>query len=449
MNVGSILSRLLKNTGDDVANKIGQQYSAANISKLASSSADDIARTQGNLIATHQLWPDKLAKAADLGGFVQPSMAVVDPSKGTNFLPGGGFGDIVMVPNREAINPAAAKAKTFIGDRDIYSPRFPQEEFAPNIEALDEMIAGTRNTRGFAMQNLGLEDSPERSYLLQELYRNKNPQLGKISGADLIEMPEFTDFANDAFNKLRGDRQYVYHTNSGAKKTLPATAENANKLMNKANTVGSEQGWQTPYTSIYHQNTKRLGSLDSLYKNRYRLIDSETGDLTKDAMRDNMSDTIKKVIDENPSLKDSYSGHDTASDFVADMASGKDVSWADYINLSDDLRQEINQLRQIYKEVPVSYFEAKPRRVVGGNEFYGAYIPDNSSPEVIEQLNRLGVTNIKKYLDPDDLDLQLAKLAKEGKRGVNPYVLGTAGALPTAGILSSLLGGQNTEQEYV
>lgn len=68
---------------------------------------------------------------------------------------------------------------------------------------------------------------------------------------------------------------------------------------------------------------------------------------------------------------------------------------------------------------------------------------------MIEQLNRLGVTNIKKYLDPGDLDLQLAKLAKEGKRGVNPYVLGTAGAIPTAGILSSLLGGQNDEQQYI
>lgn len=449
MNVGSILSRLLKNTGDDVANKIGQQYSAANISKLASSSADDIARTQGNLIATHQLYPEKLAKAADLGGFVQPSMAVVDPSKGTNFLPGGGFGDIVMVPNRDAINPAVSKAKTFIGDRDIYSPRFPEEEFAPNMDELTSMIKGTTNSKQFALQNLGLDDDPKYSYLMQELYKEQNPALKGLGSQDLREMPEFTQFAEDAFNRLRGDRQYVYRTASGAKKTLPATAENANKLMNKDAAVGSEKGWQTPYTSIYHQNTKRLGSLDSLYKNRYRLIDTQSGDTTKDAIRDSMSDTISKVIDENPSLNDSFSGYDTAGEFVADMASGKDVSWADYIKLSDGLKQEIDQLRAIYKEVPVNYFEAKPRRVVGGNEFYGAYIPDNSSPEVIEQLNRLGVTNIKKYLDPGDLDLQLAKLAKEGKRGVNPYVLGTAGAIPTAGILSSLLGGQNDEQQYI
>lgn len=449
MNVGSILSRLLKNTGDDVANKIGQQYSAANISKLAASSADDIARTQGNLIATHQLYPEKLAKAADLGGFVQPSMAVVDPSKGTNFLPGGGFGDIVMVPNRDAINPAVSKAKTFIGDRDIYSPRFPEEEFAPNMDELTNMIKGTTNSKQFPLHNLGLDDDPKYSYLMQELYKEQNPALKGLGSQDLREMPEFTQFAEDAFKRLRGDRQYVYRTASGAKKTVPATAENANKLMNKDAAVGSEKGWQTPYTSIYHQNTKRLGSLDSLYKNRYRLIDTQSGDTTKDAIRDSMSDTISKLIDENPSLNEGFSGYDTAGEFVADMASGKDVSWASHIKLSDELRQEIDQLRAIYKEVPVNYFEAKPRRVVSGNEFYGAYIPDNSSPEVIEQLNRLGVTNIKKYLDQGDLDLQLAKLAKEGKRGVNPYVLGTAGAIPTAGILSSLLGGQNDEQQYI
>lgn len=282
MNVGSILSRLLKNTGDDVANKIGQQYSAANISKLAASSADDIARTQGNLIATHQLYPEKLAKAADLGGFVQPSMAVVDPSKGTNFLPGGGFGDIVMVPNRDAINPAVSKAKTFIGDRDIYSPRFPEEEFAPNMDELTSMIKGTTNSKQFALHNLGLDDDPKYSYLMQELYKEQNPALKGLGSQDLREMPEFVQFADDAFSRLRGDRQYVYRTASGAKKTVPATAENANKLMNKDAAVGSEKGWQTPYTSIYHQNTKRLGSLDSLYKNRYRLIDTQSGDTTKE-----------------------------------------------------------------------------------------------------------------------------------------------------------------------
>src|SRR5690606_17316792 len=95
--LNSLFKNILRNSSDDVANRVAGQYSDDVLRSLATSSADDIAAKQGNLIATHQLSPEKLAGASELGGFVQPSMAVVDPSKGKNFLPGSGFGDIVMV----------------------------------------------------------------------------------------------------------------------------------------------------------------------------------------------------------------------------------------------------------------------------------------------------------------------------------------------------------------
>lgn len=449
MNVGSILSRIFKNSGDDVLNTVSKNYASDNISRLASSSADDIARIDGNLIATHQLHPDKLQKASELGGFVQPSMAVVDPNRGTNFLPSSGFGDIVMVANRSAIDPKRAASKAIIGDRDIYSPRFPQEEISPNMDVLDEMIKGTNNSRQFALQNLGLDDSPEYSYLMQELYRDQNPAMKGMSSADLRGVPEFNQFASDAFERLKGDRQYAYFTNSGAKKTLPATAENANKLMNKEAVIGGEKGWQTPYTAIYHQNTKKFRSLDDLYKNRYRLIDSNTGENTKDAMRDHMSTVIDDLIKENPSLNDSFSAYDTAGNYVADLASNADASWGSYLNVSDDLQRKIDELKTVYQQVPTSYFEAKPRRVVGGNEFSSAFIPESSPQEVLDQLASLGVNDVRKYVDPGDLDLQLSIMAKQGKRGVDPYVLGLGGILPGAGILSALLGGNGGEDQQL
>lgn len=86
---GGVLSdlfrKVLGGAGDDIANKVASQYGDDVVRTLATSSADDIAAKQGNLIATHQLTPEKLSGVADLGGFVQPSMAVVDPRKGTNF----------------------------------------------------------------------------------------------------------------------------------------------------------------------------------------------------------------------------------------------------------------------------------------------------------------------------------------------------------------------------
>lgn len=123
-SLSRLFSGIFKNAGDDVADKIASNYSDDVIKFMSKNSADDIADKYGNLIATHQLTPEKLRGAADLGGFVQPSMAVVDANKGTNFLPGSDFGDIVMVANRDMVDPANAASKVVLGDRDIYSPRF-------------------------------------------------------------------------------------------------------------------------------------------------------------------------------------------------------------------------------------------------------------------------------------------------------------------------------------
>jgi hypothetical protein len=452
MNVGSILSRILKNTGDDVVGTIAKNYDPANIASLAKTSADDIAASQGNMIATHQLTSNKLRQAADLGGFVQPSMAVVDPSKATNFLPGGDFGEIVMVANRDAINPANKASKTILGDRDIYSPRFPDTTHDLIMPAMDDLATRSGKSKQFAISNIDVNtDDPSYNSFFQDLYRKENPAAADINTFELRDMPEFKQYANDLLGSVRGDKKLTYRTNSGASKNIDYTAENANKLMSKASTIGGESWHESPHSKLYHQNTTKLKSLDDIYKSRYRFIDNQTGDKTKDAMGDHMSEIAAKIdalklpelATDNP-----YEQYDRVLNYMVDAASGHKDLYPSLDKMPQDVLDGIAELGKVYKDVPVSYFEAKPRRVVGGNEFHGAYIPDNSSPEVIEQLKKLGVENIRKYLDAGDLDLQLSALAKEGKRGVNPYVLGTAGAIPTAGILGNLLSGnQQQEQE--
>lgn len=161
--LSSLFKKILGSAGDDIATKVSSQYGDDVIRNLATSSADDIAAKQGNLIATHQLTADKLKGVADMGGFVQPSVAVVDPSKGTNFLPGSGFGEIVMIPNREAINPARAAAKTVIGDRDIYSPRFPQVSYEANMDEVANLVKNSDYSKQSLLSNLGLDDEPLRT----------------------------------------------------------------------------------------------------------------------------------------------------------------------------------------------------------------------------------------------------------------------------------------------
>lgn len=449
--LSGLFKKILAGAGDDVAAKVSSQYGDDVIRNLASSSADDIAAKQGNLIATHQLTADKLKGVADMGGFVQPSMAVVDPSKGTNFLPGSDFGDIVMVSNRNAIDPARKAAKAVIGDRDIYSPRFPDTRYQLNESALDDMVRSTPGlSKQSALSNMDLDDDAIRDYFLQDAYRKSNPAVGKAHGDELAEMPEFVNFANDAQAKLRGEQMLEYLTPSGNTKTLPVSAENANKIMNKTGAVGSEGGIQTPTRKIYHQNTRTLNSLDDLYKNRYRLIDNQTGEATQDAMTNSMHELANKIDQRGiaPFNEGSdWRRFDDISEYLADAASGQRNLYPALDELPDDIVNEIGRLQKAYQEVPVSYFEAKPRRVVGGNEFYGAYVPENAPQSVIDDLQRLGVTNVNRYIDAGDLDLSLAKLAREGKRGVSPYVLGLGGLLPTAGVLGSMFSGNGNDQQ--
>lgn len=444
--LGSIFSGMFKDKADDVASTLAHNYSDDVLNKLARSSADDIAAQQGNLIATHQLFPDKLKGAAELGGFVQPSMAVIDPNKGSNFMPGSGFGDIVMVANRDTINPAKKAMKNVIGDRDIYSPRFPQVSYEPNMDAIKQLADNTMQSKQYIMSNIGLDDEPLYSNVVRDMYVKQHPDIANMGARDLRENTDFMKFGDDLFNDLRGEKVLKYYTPSGAPKSMELTAENANKIMNKSGAVGSEQGWQTPRTRAYHQNTKYLRSLDDLYKNRNRLIDNQTGDVTKDIMSDEISRLADQVDQLNiPMFADNnpYTRTDSIADHIVDAFSGRGSLAPE---IPADIAAEIDKLGQAYKNVPVTYFEAKPRRVVGGNEFYGAYVPQDAEQSVIDNLNALGVTNINRYSDPANLDEQLLQLAQRGKRGVSPYVLGLGAALPTAGALSGLFnssGGDN------
>ncbi len=294
--LSNIFKKIFANTADDVANKVASQYSDDVIRNLAASSADDIAAKQGNLIATHQLTADKLKGAAELGGFVQPSMAVVDANKATNFLPAGDFGDIVMVANRNTINPANKAMKTVIGDRDIYSPRFPDTSYKINEDVLKDVLKDYPTiSKASVMSNLDLNNTPVDDTVMSMMFKYDNPQYDKVSKWEMRDNPDYQAFADDMFGKLKGDKYIDYETRSGNWRTMPLTAENANKAMNMNSAVGGERGYNVPSTIAYHQNTKKMKTLDDLYKNRYRMIDSETGRETENAMRSAVASAVNDI----------------------------------------------------------------------------------------------------------------------------------------------------------
>lgn len=363
----SVLSKLLADVVSDNADDVAR--------KAIAGSSDDVGR---KLIATHQITPEKLSKAADAGGFVQPSMAIIDPYADSHITTNPNFGDIFLVSSRDAIDPT--KGKTIISDRDVYTPKYP--------------------------------------------YVNKDNMI------------------KDARGNL-----------------IPNTAENANRVMNESPDIFTDGGITA--NPAYIATANIYNNLDDVVSNANRLTswDKAEGNLS-DKFR-NATDQIRGIL---PSSRKNYQGYwdydnwsdyDTMDDIINNLANGSDIG------LPAEYTAPLNEVLDEYTRMPTNMFEAKPRRVVNGNEFYGAYIPSTADQSVVDNLHRLGIDNINTYDtttpmmeaidDPqsngmiDRVVPELRKLVDSGVRGKSPYILGLGGA----GVLAGLLGGNsNADSSY-
>lgn len=291
-----------------------------------------------NLIATHNLTQDKLNSAANLGGLVQPSIAAYNP-RIANKAPNSKYGDVTLVMNRSAVDPTITKNKIGIYDRDAYTPVFP--------------------------------------------------------------------------DNISGD----------------ITAEQVNEIMNK------QPRYAVDDIDIgMSKNIKKYRNLDSLYKDANRLVGNGDYDSVQGVLGRRSAD----LMDELGLLKDPH----TAEDMYGELMSGNTPSG---ITLTPQQQSAVNEMRTAYQNMPTNMFEIKPRSVMSGSDFYGAYIPQDADQSVIDNLNKLGITNINIYDPKVGVEPQLQDLARSGRRFVSPYVLGL-GAL-AGGTLTGLMGGNNESQQ--
>ena len=112
-----------------------------------------------------------------------------------------------------------------------------------------------------------------------------------------------------------------------------------------------------------------------------------------------------------PNDKNSYSAMDSASEVlveavvkyktregIANYLKRELKGWANYSEqVVDDLIELVNDIRNM----PVNYFEAKPLRAVGFDEVAYAVIPDNASAKIKEELSKHGIP-MKEYAAGDE-----------------------------------------------
>lgn len=92
-------------------------------------SLDDVIEEEKDLIAIHNIYPEKLKGSLELGGFPMPSIAV---TKAKELFTK--FGDISILFRKDTIDPKNKKNKVYSGD--AYTPTFPQIDYLADGDVL-------------------------------------------------------------------------------------------------------------------------------------------------------------------------------------------------------------------------------------------------------------------------------------------------------------------------
>lgn len=181
------------------------------------------------------------------------------------------------------------------------------------------------------------------------------------------------------------------YTDSGRRRYLPNTVENASKVMKQQGRAASENVAPTFHTFVASV-LESSGKLDDLRKNKKKLT-SEHEDVT--AFKEEWGKTyheLAKALNPNPERNFDEEGYFRLSE-VANSKDPKAFAKKEYgVELTDEEVSKLHSLVEaIRTERPTMYFETKFERPVTFDEFSAAVVPNTLSPEVRKGLEASGI----------------------------------------------------------
>ena len=230
--------------------------------------------------------------------------------------------------------------------------------------------------------------------------RNKSldtqPKYDKFSAVNEIDkrISENKDLFNTYLDsqKSRISRGKVFtkwNPDTAQSKEFQYNLKNAVKLM-KGNIRGGEN-FNYGVGSIRSQVTPQLKSLNEIKNKRGMIVGEDEMTLVKEeteSMFDHLYDSLSSSW--------AYSSDPSYSDFADGISQAARGDFSDFKNLNKEQKAEMNTFFNNLANAPTNYFEIKPQRAVSLSEFYGAVVPEGTSPKVIKQLEDEGL-KVAKY----------------------------------------------------
>lgn len=397
--------------------------SIQDVSKTVPSSYVPNVQAGQEMLVMHNISPSKLQYADKLGGLPVPSLGIGKASS-----PYSSFGDITLIAPKEFAQPSA---KNPVFRSDAYTSRFPSIDYKFDKKAekaLDNVFASVKEqvptdlkyrvndvTNDWKYK----DDSAAFKYKFLEekgLLPNKK------------EYPDgwsFNNEARDRVNKLKDEysswlggfeqrlqdagvvpKEKIYKgmTYSGTRRYADANLDNLVKEMKGG--AGGEN-WNYGVGNVRAVASPKFKNLKEIQSNRGLLEDSESINKLKDKTNAAYSDLLGKLRETNPRYD--------ANDAMLEIAQTKNMSVLDreYGGVPDQLKANIRTFLDGFKNMPTEYFEVKPQRAVGIEEFSGAIIPKDAPQSVKDILSKRGITDVYEYATPEERVGLMQKFGKE------------------------------------
>ena len=375
------------------------------------------------LIVQHNINETALLESDRLGGLPVPSLAV---SKVDNPLLG--FGDVTLVGNPNMAKPSGSNP---VYRADAYTTRRPKPEIEVNQKAEDFAENNVTNVfkdipKGSNVAELdgynvnqsiaedlykGFEGSSSNIPLRAKYMIDKgllDPKqfetqydITKFVRSNFTETEDYTNY----ITKLKKDmiasggnakeKLFVTYTNNG-RKYLPATLENYVKMMKKKRGAGEETTFPS-MGALRAKLTPKFKNITEVKSERNRVVSREKFEEVKNQVNLDYEDLLSDLSKKLPEKTDWRTSEELFEDLILNKLGTHPYSKPYEPYIDDAIKKSASELREKLKSIPTEYFEVKPQRGVGIEEFEGAIIPDNSLKSTEEILKRRGINKIFKY----------------------------------------------------
>lgn len=375
------------------------------------------------MIVMHNLSADKLKYADKIGGLPVPSFGIGKTSE-----PFSSFGEITLIAPKDFAIPSA---KNPIFSADAYTKRFPSVNYIfdnKSSKAIDQIFSPLKEKipqdtqyrlSSFKDDWKYRQDSDAFKYkFLDEnnLLPNKNEF--KNSYDFNSEVRARVDQSKDKYDEwlsnfedrlsnsgaLPKEKIFKGISPSGNRKYSDVSLENIVKEMKGG---AAEEGWNYGAGTLRAAVSPKFKNLAEVKSSRGLLVGNEKMSDVKDKVDIAYNDLLKRLSELDPRYD--------ASDAMLEVAQTKNFSALNriYGDVPDVLKSDMKVFFDSFKKMPAEYFEIKPQRAVGIEEFAGAIIPKNSPKSVREILKNRGIKDVYEYETPEERASLMQKFGKE------------------------------------